>query len=290
MDERLLSKVRRSVGTPSGTDATARGMLRCEGRHPSGGYACSTGVTIACVALERSAAARAVAGGARQPGAALGAELGVGLGAGTVGGTRGTRDGGRGTRDRRRETRPPSLVPRPRLRAECRQGFRGVLGFERFVVAVREFSRRAIEFDLFQRPERDGLGREVVVGILSLIRALSPVPRPASLRPRTENWLQYEVDPARGEQDPSRELEQAAQEGSRSSSRRRRANSSGVAPAAPTGVGPAAGAAARTQRRSTSVRATPAATISNDGVKYPARLNPRLGGAMRIAMPCSRTN
>jgi len=163
-------------------------------------------------------------------------------------------------------SRIPHLASRL-FRPQRGERFRGVLGLERFVVAVREFSRRAIEFDLFQRPERDGLGREVVVGILALIRAPSPVPRPPSLRPRTENWLQDEVDPARGEQDPSRELEQAAQEGSRSSSRRRRASSSGVAPAAAPGVGPAAGPAARTQRRSTSVRATPAATISNDGVK-----------------------
>src|SRR2546430_17519958 len=117
-------------------------MLRCEGRLQSGGYACSTGVTIARVALERGAAARAVAGGARQPGAALGAELGVGLGAGTVGGARGTRDGGRGTRDRRRESRPPSLGPRPRLPAGGRQGFRRVLWPERFLVCVREGSPR----------------------------------------------------------------------------------------------------------------------------------------------------
>src|SRR6266550_767061 len=268
MDERLLSKVRRSVGTPSGTDATARGMLRCEGRLQSGGYACSTGMTIARVALERGAAARAVAGGARQPGAALGAELGVGLGAGTVGGTPGTRDGGRVTSDRRGKTRPPSLVPRPRLRAECRQGFRSVLALQALVIRVREFSRRPIEFDLLERAQRDGLGREVVLGVLPLVRPPSPVSRPPSLRPRTKNRLQHEVDPACGEQDPGRELEQAAQEGSRSSSRRRRASSSGVAPAVPTGVVPAAGAAARTQRRSTRVRATPAATISNDGVKY----------------------
>src|SRR2546421_3759005 len=64
--------------------------------------------------------------GACHPGATLGAELGVGLGTGTVRGTRGTRDGGRGTSDRRGKTHPPSLVPRPRLRAECRQGFGGV--------------------------------------------------------------------------------------------------------------------------------------------------------------------
>src|SRR5207248_5593232 len=189
------------------------GMLRCKGRHQSGGYACSTGVTIARVALERSAAARAVAGGARQPGAALGAELGIGLGAGTVLGTSGKRDTGNGRRRCTHVSRFPFLASRV-FRPQRGERFRGVLGFERFVVAVREFSRRAIEFDLFQRPERDGLGREVVVGILSLIRALSPVPRPASLRPRTENWLQYEVDPARGEQDPSRELEQVSLEGS----------------------------------------------------------------------------
>src|SRR5437660_2249893 len=189
MDERLLSKVRRSVGTPSGTDATARGMLRCEGRHQAGGYACSTGVTIARVALERSAAARAVAGGARQPGAALGAELGVGLGAGTVGGTDGMRDAGCGMRygTRCHVSRIPHLASRL-FRPQRGERFRGVLGLERFVVAVREFSRRAIEFDLFQRPERDGLGREVVVGILALIRAPSPLPRPPSLRPRPENW------------------------------------------------------------------------------------------------------
>src|SRR5438874_4570855 len=249
----------------------------------------TTRVAIPRVALEGRAAARAVARGARQAGAALGTELGVGFGAGTVGGTPGTRDGGRGTSDRRGKTRPPSLVPNPRLRAECRQGFRSVLGLERFVIGIGEFSRRAIEFDLFQRPERDCLGREVVVGVLPLIRPPSLLPRPPSRALGTENRIQNEVDPACREQDPGRELEQAAQEGSRSSSRRKRASSSGVAPASPAGAA-VAGGAVRTQRRSTRVRATPATTIGNGGTKYPARLNPRLGGAIRMAMPCSRTN
>src|SRR5213078_940865 len=106
----------------------------CRGRLPSATESRrdprTTRVAIPRVALERGAAARAVARGARQAGAALGTELGVGFGAGTVGGTPGTRDGGRGTSDRRGKTRPPSLVPNPRLRAECRQGFRSVLGLE----------------------------------------------------------------------------------------------------------------------------------------------------------------
>ena len=199
-------------------------------------------MTIARVGLERGAAVRAVARGAREPGAALGAELGIGLGTGTVGRTDGMRNAGCGMRygTRRHASRIPHLASRV-FRPQRGERFRCVLGLERLVVAVGQFARRAIEFDLLQRPERDGLGREVVVGILSLIRALSPVPRPPFLRPRTENWLQYEVDPARGEQDPSRELEQAAQEGSRSSSRRRRASSSGVASASPRGAATAAG-------------------------------------------------
>src|SRR5256885_8051176 len=243
-------------------------------------------MTVARVALERGAAAGAVPGGAREPGAALGAELGIGLGTGTVGGTCGTRDGGRGTRDHRGKTRPASRVPRPR--AECRQGFRGVFVLQRLIIRVREFSRRAVEFDLLQRPQGDGLGREVVVGVLALVRPLvTRLPSPAL---GTKNRLQHEEDPACGEQDPGRELEQAVQEGSRSSSRRRRASSSGVAPASPRGAASAAGRAARTQRRSTRVRATPATTIATDGTKYPARLNPRFGGAMRMAMPFSRTN
>src|SRR5437763_8400580 len=248
-------------------------------------------MTIARVGLERGAAVRAVARGAREPGAALGAELGIGLGPGTVGWTCGTRDGGRGTSDHRGKTRPPSLVPRPRLRAECRQGFRGVFVLQRLVVRVREFSRRAVEFDLLERTQGDGLGREVVVGVLPLsLLPPSPVPRPPSPALWVDNRLENEEDPACGEQDPGREFEQAAQEGSRSSSRRRRASSSGVASASPRGAATAPGWAARTQRRSTSVRATPATTIATDGTKYPARLNPRFGGAMRMAMPFSRTN
>src|SRR5438270_12615601 len=129
----------------------------------SRGHTRSTGVTIARVALERGTAARAVARGARQAGAALGTELGVGLGAGTVGGTRGTH--------------PPFHVPRPRLRAECRQGCRRVFGLQFPVIAVGEFPRHAIEFDLFQRPERDGAGIEVV------LRALAHSPASCSLIP-----------------------------------------------------------------------------------------------------------
>src|SRR5205807_5088857 len=246
----------------------------------------STGVTIARVALERGTAARAVARGARQAGAALGTELGVGLGAGTVGGTRGTRDGGRGRSGHRGETHPPFHVPRPRLRAECRQGCRRVFGLQFPVIAVGEFPRRAIEFDLFQSPECDGAGTEVVLRVLALAHVscfLIPVSGCLGSKDRPQD----EIHGPRGEQDPGRELEHAAQEGSRSSSRRRRASSSGVAPASPSG---AAGRAARTQRRSTSVRATAATTMANEGTKYPARLNPRFGGAMRMAMPWSRTN
>src|SRR5438270_9865652 len=120
----------------------------------SRGHTRSTGVTIARVALERGTAARAVARGARQAGAALGTELGVGLGAGTVGGTRGTH--------------PPFHVPRPRLGAECRQGCRRVFGLQFPVIAVGEFPRRAIEFDLFQSPECDGSGTEAVLRVLAL--------------------------------------------------------------------------------------------------------------------------
>src|SRR5207237_667505 len=248
----------------------------------------TTRVAIPRVALERGTAARAVARGARQAGAALGTELGVGFGAGTVGGTPGTRDGGRGTMDCRCNTRPPSLVPNPRLRAECREGFRSVLGLERFVIAVGQFSRRAIEFDLFQRAQRNGAGTLVVFRVLAFARASRfPIPVSRDLGPKDRP--QDEIHGPRREQDPGRELQQAAQEGSRSSWRRRRASSSGVAPASPAGAA-VAGGAVRTQRRSTRVRATPATTIATDGTKYPARLNPRLGGAMRMAMPCSRTN
>src|SRR5207244_3413132 len=43
--ERLLSKVRASVSTPSGTDAASWKLLKREGRHPSGGHTRSTGMT-----------------------------------------------------------------------------------------------------------------------------------------------------------------------------------------------------------------------------------------------------
>src|SRR5207248_10326302 len=205
------------------------------------------------------------------------ADMGIGIGPGTVEWTCGTRDGGRVTSDHRGKTRPPSIVPRPRLRAECRQGFRGVFVLQRLVVRVREFSRRAVEFDLLERTQGDGPGREVVIGVLPLsLLPPSPVPRPPSRGVGSENRLQHEEDPACGEQDPGHEFEQAAQEGSRSSSRRKRASSSGVASASPRGAATAPGWAARTQRRSTRARATPATTIATDGTKYPASLDPRL--------------
>src|SRR6184192_1212120 len=250
----------------------------------------ATRVAVPRVLLERDAAARAVAGGAREPGAALGAELGIGLGPGTVLGTSGKRDTGNGGRRCTHVSRFPFLASRV-FRLQRGEGFGGVPGLERVVVRVREFSRRAVEFDLLERAQGDGLGREVVVGILPFV--CGPpylLPRPSSRGVGSENRLQHEEDPACGEQDPGHELEQAAQEGSRSSSRRRRASSSGVASASPRGAATAPGWAARTQRRSTSVRATPATTIATDGTKYPARLNPRFGGAMRMAMPFSRTN
>src|SRR2546422_8872273 len=78
---------------------------------------------------------------------------------------------------------------------------------------------------------------------------------------------------------------------SRSSSRRRRSSSSGEAATPGTGVSGATTApATRDQRRSTSARTAPATRMSSEGTKYPARLKPRFGGAMRIATPCSRTN
>ena len=199
----------------------------------------ATRVAVPRVLLERDAAARAVAGGAREPGAALGAELGIGLGPGTVLGTSGKRDTGNGGRRCTHVSRFPFLASRV-FRPQRGEGFGGVPGLERVVVRVREFSRRAVEFDLLQRPERDGAGREVVVGVLALVHP-SLLPRPPSLRPRTKNRLQHEEDPACGEHDPGHELEQAAQEGSRSSSRRRRASSSGVASASPRGAATAAG-------------------------------------------------
>src|SRR5437879_2291660 len=110
----------------------------------SGGDARTTGMTKARVALERGAAARAVAGGARERGAALGAELGGGVGTGAVGGAHGTRDGGRGTRDCRGKTRPPSLVPRHSFDPQRGQRFGGITSLQRFVIVVGQFSRRAI--------------------------------------------------------------------------------------------------------------------------------------------------
>src|SRR5205823_4793876 len=162
-------------------------------------------MTIARVGLERGAAVRAVARGAREPGAALGAELGIGLGPGTVGWTCGTRDGGRGTSDHRGKTRPPSLVPRPRLRAECRQGFRGVFVLQRLVVRVREFSRRAVEFDLLERTQGDGLGREVVVGVLPLsLLPPSPLPPPPSPPPWGGDSLREPEESRRRGEGPGR--------------------------------------------------------------------------------------
>src|SRR5690349_23698270 len=105
-------------------------------------------MTIVRIALERGAAARAVAGSAYESGAALGAELGIRFGARAVRRACGTGDGGRGMSDRWGKTHPPSLVPRLGFRPERGQSFGGVFGLQRLVIGVREFPRRPIELDL----------------------------------------------------------------------------------------------------------------------------------------------
>src|SRR2546422_10642098 len=120
------------------------------------------------VVLERRAAPRAVAGRGREAAAAVGAEGGIGFGARTVGGARGTRETGDG-RGRRAD---PSRLAAPASRvfsAQGSQGFRGVLGFQVIVIRVRELPRGAIKLDLFQGAERDGAGREIILGILPLV-------------------------------------------------------------------------------------------------------------------------
>ena len=146
------------------------------------------------------------------------------------------------------------------------QGFHRVLGFQVVVIRIGEFAGRAVELDLLQGAQRDGAGTEVVVRVLPL----SPVfrfPIPVPLHLGSKDRSQHEVDRPCGEQDPGGQLEHAGQTDSRSSSPRRRSSSSGVPPALGGVAGAGAGAAVRVQRRSTSVRTTPAATMSEEGTK-----------------------
>src|SRR6266852_5259353 len=106
--------------------------------------------------LERRAAPRTIAGRGREAAAAFRTEGGIGFGARTVGGTRGSREREAGSRSRVDGTAPGSRLPA--LRAQRDQCFGGVFAFQRVVIGVRELPRGAIELDLFQGAERDGAG------------------------------------------------------------------------------------------------------------------------------------
>jgi len=54
----------------------------------------------------------------------------------------------------------------PSQRCQC---FGRVLGFELLIIRVGQLSSRAIELDLFQRAQRDGLRAHVIGGVLALI-------------------------------------------------------------------------------------------------------------------------
>ena len=163
-----------------------------------------------------------------------------------------------------------SRIPHPASRplgAESGESFGRVPCLQDVVIGVRQLTRRAVELDLLERPQRDSARTEIILGILPFIPP-SLVPRPSSLDFRIQNRSQNEVHRSRGEQDAGDELEHRAQVGSWSSSRRRRSSSSGAAVTFEA-AGGAAGTpdAARAQRRSTRVRAASATTITTAGVK-----------------------
>jgi hypothetical protein len=132
----------------------------------------TTRVAIPRLPLERDATAGAVAGSRREPATALRAELRTGLGTGTVGRARGRNRGG-GRRDGGSPLDCRSGLPRRALRAQGSHCLAGVLELESGVVGVRQLSRRAVEFDFPQGPQRDGAGRQIVVRILSFVARCS---------------------------------------------------------------------------------------------------------------------
>src|SRR5437879_5972041 len=120
------------------------------------------------VGLERRAAPSAIAGRGRETPTAIRTELCVRFGTGTMGRARGSRERGAGSRTLTEGTAPGS--PLPGLGAESSQGLRRVLGLQIIVIRVRELARRAIELDFLQGTQRDGAGRQIILGILPFLQ------------------------------------------------------------------------------------------------------------------------
>ena len=79
-----------------------------------------------------------------------------------------------------------------------------VLRFQAFIIRVGEFPGRAIELDLFQRPQRDGLRAQIVVGVFALIAGGRYVHRGR----RPQDGEEYEIGRRRCEHDAGDQLEQ----------------------------------------------------------------------------------
>jgi len=91
-----------------------------------------------------------------------------------------------------------------RFPSHRRQCFARVLGFQAFVVSVGKFPRRAIEFDLLERAQRDSLRAQIVVGVFALVDGA----RSALGRRRAKNGEEHEIGRPRCKHEARDQLEQ----------------------------------------------------------------------------------